>query len=128
MHNINRGGYCMEADKLAKQMIDFHKTAFNNTFDIVMAVQDQSEKITRSWCEKSGILPDQSKKMIHDWGNVIKKSLGEYKKVVNHGFDTIETCFDFSKTFSQIKPSSVAEMVMANKPQEEKAAPLDEQQ
>jgi hypothetical protein len=118
----------MEADTLAKQMIDFQKTAFNNTFDIVMAVQDQSEKITRSWCEKSGILPDQSKKMMHDWGNVIKKSLGEYKKVVNNGFDTIETCFDFSKTFSQIKPSSVAEMVMANQQAEEKAAPLDEQQ
>jgi hypothetical protein len=118
----------MEADTLAKQMIGFHKTAFNNTFDIVMAVQDQSEKLTRSWCEKSGILPDQSKKMMHDWGKVIKKSLGEYKKVVNHGFDTIETCFDFSKTFSQNKPSSVAEMVMENEQPEEKASPLNEQQ
>jgi hypothetical protein len=118
----------MEADKLAKQMIDFHKTAFNNTFDIVMAVQDQSEKITRSWYEKNGILPDQSKKIMHDWGNVIKKSLGEYKKIVNHGFDSIETCFDFSKTFSQIKPISVAEMVTENEQPEEKAAPLNEQQ
>jgi hypothetical protein len=118
----------MEAEKLAKQMIDFQKTAFNNTFDIVMAVQDQSEKITRSWCEKSGILPDQSKKMMHDWGNVIKKSFGEYKKAVNKSFDMIETCFDFSKIFSQIKPSSVAEMVMENKQPEEKATPLNEQQ
>ncbi len=109
----------MEADKLAKQMIGFQKTAFNHTFDIVMAVRDQSEKITCSWCEKSGILPDQSKKVMLEWCQVIKQSLGEYKKVINDGFNTIETCFDFSKTYSQPKTGQVTEKIM-EKEQEEK--------
>jgi hypothetical protein len=117
----------MEAEKLAKQMIDFQKTAFNHTFDVVMAVQDQSEKISSSWCEKSSILPDRNKKMMLEWGHVIKQSLKEYKKMVNTGFDTMETFFQFTKTFSQIKPISVAEMAMDKQP-EEKAAPVEEQQ
>jgi hypothetical protein len=118
----------MEAEKLAKQMIGFQKTAFNHTFDIVMAVRDQSEKITCSWCEKNGILPDQSKKVMLEWGHVIKQSLEEYKKVINDGFNTIETCFDFSKTYSQPKTAPVGKKTMGKKQPENQAEPTDEKQ
>jgi hypothetical protein len=117
----------MEAEKLTKQMIEFQKTVFNNTFEIVMAVQDQSEEISRSWCEKNSILPDQSKKVMLEWGHIIKQSLKEYKKAINLGFETIETGLKFSKTFSQFKPVSFAETVMEN-PQPEKAEPVEGQQ
>lgn len=113
----------MEAEKLAKQMIGFQKTAFNHTFEIVTAVREQSEKITCSWCEKNGILPDQSKKVMLEWGQFIKKSLEEYKKVVNDGFNSIETCFDFSKTYSQPETTPVEK-----KQPEKQAAPVGEKQ
>jgi len=84
-----------------------------------MAVRDQSEKITCSWCEKSGILPDQGKKVMLEWCQVIKQSLGEYKKVINDSFNTIETCFEFSKTYSRPKTGPITEKTM-EKEQEEK--------
>jgi hypothetical protein len=118
----------MEAEKLAKQMIGFQKTAFNHTFDMVMAVRDQSEKITCSWCEKNGILPDQSKKVMLEWGHVIKKNLEEYKKVINDGFNTIESCFDFSKTGSQPKTSPVDKKTTEKKQPENQSAPAGEKQ
>lgn len=118
----------MEAEKLAKQMIGFQKTAFNHTFDMVMAVRDQSEKITRSWCEKNGILPDKSKKVMLEWDHVIKQNLEEYKKVINDGFNTIESCFDFSKAESHPKTSPVGTKTTEKKQPENQSAPAGEKQ
>ncbi len=43
---------------------------------------------------------------------VIKQSLGEYKKVINDGFNTSETCFDFSKTYSRPKTGPITDKTM----------------
>jgi len=117
----------MEAEKLAKQMIGFQKTAFNHTFDMLMAIRDHSEDLTCSWCEKNGILPEPSKKNMIEWGHSIKQSLEEYKKLINNGFMAIENCFDFSKMHVPSKASPSDEKIIETKQPEKEAPTTDEQ-
>ncbi len=118
----------MESEKLIKQMIGIQKAAFNHTVDIAMAFRDQSEKIACSWCEKNGIFPEQSKKVMLEWGHVAKQSLEDYKKVINDGFNTMETCCNFPKTLFQSQPKPVEEKTMENRQKENSGVVVDEKQ
>lgn len=80
-----------------RQMISFQKSAFNHTFDILMALKNQSEKIAGSWCEKNSMVPEQGKVFMSDWSRMVEKGLEEYKKMINEGFTNMESYMDFSK-------------------------------
>jgi len=46
----------MDSSKIAKQMIDFQKTTFDNTFNAMVLLQEQAENIwpARSWISQHG--------------------------------------------------------------------------
>jgi hypothetical protein len=80
----------MNTGTLAKQMIGFQKSAFNHSFDILMAFKSQSEKIAGNWCEKNSVVPEQGKTFVNDWNQMMDQALREYKKTVNEGFASME--------------------------------------
>ena len=98
--SLYTGGNFMNRGVFTKQMINFQKSAFNHTFDIFMALKDQSEKIAGNWCEKNSIFPEQGKIFMNDWTRMIEKGLEEYKKMVNAGFASMENYLEIS-TFAR---------------------------
>jgi len=82
----------MDQKQIAKQMIEFNKTAFDNTFSAMIAMQDQTEKMVFRFLEKAPWFPEEGKKAINDWMNTYKKSRedfrtsaeGSYKKVADY--------------------------------------------
>ena len=83
----------METGKIAKQMIDFQKTAFDNTFGAMVALQDQTEKMVNITIEQSAWLPKDGKKVINEWTETYKKGRDEFKKFVDENFSRAEGFF-----------------------------------
>ena len=62
----------MDPKQIAKQMIDFNKTAFDNSFSAMSALQDQTEKLILSFLDKTDWIPKEGKRPSTS-GRIIKK-------------------------------------------------------
>ncbi|MFW6179547.1 MAG: hypothetical protein ACOC43_14420 [Desulfohalobiaceae bacterium] len=83
----------MEMDNLTKQMIEFQKTTFNNTFNTISMLQDQSEKMINTFLEQNPMLPKQNKDALNEWLKVCKKARDDYKKAIDESFNNLESYF-----------------------------------
>lgn len=56
----------MDSSKIAKQMIDFQKTTFDNTFNAMVLLQEQAENIwpARSWISQHGCPKNEERRSI----------------------------------------------------------------
>ena len=83
----------MKTGKIEKQLIDFQKTAFNNTFGAMVALQDQTEKMVNLTIEQSAWLPKDGKKALNEWTEAYKKGRDDFKKMVDENFSKAEGFF-----------------------------------
>jgi len=83
----------MDPKQIAKQMVDFSKTAFDNSFNAMSVVQDQTEKMVNSMIEQTAVLPDEGKKVINDWIKTCKKGRDEFKATADENFKKVENFF-----------------------------------
>ena len=83
----------MEPLKMAKQMIDFQKATFDNTFNAMVMLQDQTERMFGTFMEQATFLPEEGKKMLREWVEAFKKGREEFKKAVDESFGKLETYF-----------------------------------
>ena len=83
----------MEPLKMAKQMIDFNKATFDNTFNAMVLLQEQTERITKSFTEHATSLSDEGNKALNEWVQTFKKGHEEFKKAVDEGFSKVEAYF-----------------------------------
>ncbi|GAB4266741.1 MAG: hypothetical protein Kow0092_19810 [Deferrisomatales bacterium] len=71
---------------MAKQMLDANKAAFDSSFQAMVMLQEQAEKMTLTLLEQTTWLPDEGKKMIREWIDGCKKGRDDYKKRVDEGY------------------------------------------
>ncbi len=83
----------MDPKLIFKQMLDFNRTSFNNTFNAMIMVQDQSEVMAGSMINQATWLPEEGKKAVQEWVSACKKGREEYKKLVDNAFEKVETFF-----------------------------------
>jgi polyhydroxyalkanoate synthesis regulator phasin len=83
----------MEPKQIAKQMVDFNKTAFDNSFEAMAAIQDQTEKMVASMMEQTAFFPEEGKKLVNDWIKTYKKGREEFKAAADENFKKVETFF-----------------------------------
>lgn len=83
----------MEPKVIAKQMIDFQKTTFDNTFNAVVMLQSQAEKMANTMLDQASWLPAEDRKTIKEWGNVYKNERENFKKAVDEHFKKAEEFF-----------------------------------
>jgi len=83
----------MDPLKLTKQMIDFNKASFDNTFTAMVLLQEQAEKMVNAFMEQATWLPGEGKKALNEWVETVKKGREDFKKVVDQGFDKVEDYF-----------------------------------
>lgn len=84
----------MDPKQVFKQMLDFNRTSFNNTFNAMVMVQDQSETMAGSLVGQATWLPEEGKKAVQEWVNACKKGREEYKKLVDNAFEKVESFFN----------------------------------
>lgn len=83
----------MEASKFTKQMIDFQKSTFDNSFSAMVLMQDQTERLARTILEQATWLPEQGKKAIDEWISAYKEGREKFKKTVDDSFQKVEEFF-----------------------------------
>ena len=87
----------MDPKQIAKQMIVFNKTAFDNNFRAMQALQEQTEKLVNKFWDKSPMFPEEGKKVISDWMTAYKKGCEDFKSVVEDNFKKVEDFFKETK-------------------------------
>jgi hypothetical protein len=90
----------MDSAKIAKQMIDFQKTMFDNTYNAMVLVQEQTERMAGTLLDQGTWMPEEGKKAIRGWVDAFKKGREDFKKGVDENFKRVEdffTAFDKEK-------------------------------
>jgi hypothetical protein len=88
--NITKGRTIMDQKQIFKQMIDFNKGAFNNAFNAMVMVQDQTENMANTMMNQATWMPEEGKKAIKEWVDAFKKGRETYKKSVDEAFKKVE--------------------------------------
>lgn len=83
----------MEPKQIAKQMVDFNKTAFDNSFEAMAVIQDQTEKMVQAMMQQTAFFPEEGKKLINDWIKTYKKGREEFKAAADDNFKKVESFF-----------------------------------
>ncbi|MBF0388640.1 MAG: hypothetical protein HQK71_00905 [Desulfamplus sp.] len=84
----------METAKIAKQMIGFQKTVFNNTFNAMVIVQEQTENMLNSFMGQFPWINEDAKKQMKETVEFTKKARNEFKKAVDDGYAKFEHMFE----------------------------------
>lgn len=94
----------MDQGKIAKQMVDFHKATFDNTFNAMSIMQEQTERMVSMFLEQSPWVPEEGKTAIQDWVKAYKKGRTDFKNSANDSFKKVEDFFTgFSKQAQETK-------------------------
>ena len=83
----------MDQKTIVKQMIDFNKSTFQNSFNAIVMLQDQSEKLLDTFFSQANWVPQDVKKVMGDWIVTCKKGGEEFKKSVDENFSRVEDYF-----------------------------------
>jgi hypothetical protein len=81
----------MDSKKIGKQMIDFYKTTFDNSFSAMMMLQEQMERMTNLYWGQMVNFPQEAKKGLNEWTKSYNKNCEDFKKVVDDGFKNLES-------------------------------------
>jgi hypothetical protein len=87
----------MDPKQIAKQMIVFNKTAFDNNFNSLKALQEQTERIVNKFWEKTPMFPEEGRKAISEWIKAYKKGCEDYKNIVDENFKKVDDFFSEHK-------------------------------
>lgn len=77
-------------ENYVKQIIDFQKTAFDNTFNAIVQFQDQAEKVAHEVMGQMPWIPEEGKKVFDDSVKMFKNAREDYKNLVKDGFAKME--------------------------------------
>lgn len=83
----------MDQKQIAKQMVEFNKAAFDNSFTAMTALQDQTEKLITDFLDKADWLPAEGKKAIHDWIASYKKGREDFKATADERYKKVVEYF-----------------------------------
>ena len=83
----------MDQKQLLKQMIDFNKASFDNTFNAIVMLQEQTERVAKTVLTQATWLPEEGKKAINDWVEAYKNGREQFKKTIDDSYERVEAYF-----------------------------------
>ena len=83
----------MEPNAMLKQMLDFNKTAFDNSFNAMLMIQEQNAKMVNTFLEQATWMPEEGKKVIRDWVDAYKKGCENFKKAADENYKKVDDYF-----------------------------------
>ena len=83
----------MDQKQIAKQMIQFNKTAFDSSFSGMTMVYEQNEKMVETFLTQASGVPEEGKKAIKDWMSSYRTGCADFKKQVDDNYAKVEKSF-----------------------------------
>ncbi|HOC59950.1 MAG TPA: hypothetical protein PKN70_08370 [Smithellaceae bacterium] len=75
---------------LARHLINFYKSSFDNTFQALTIMQEQAEKMLQTFLLQNSWLPEEGRKLIKDWANIYQQRRAEFKDQADEHFRKVE--------------------------------------
>jgi len=86
-----------EMTQFAKMTLDFQKTMLDNSYNAMIMVQDQSEKMVSTYFDQIPWVTDEGKKSMQASVDMTKKSRDDFKKTLDDGFSKREDLLEDKK-------------------------------
>ena len=84
----------MDNKQIAKQMVQFNKTAFDNSFNAMNMVYEQNEKMVDTFLTQASWMPEEGKKVIKDWMSAYRTGCADFKRMVDENYTKVEAYFE----------------------------------
>ncbi len=76
----------MDQKQIAKQVMEFNKTAFDNTFSTMTTLQDNAAKLVFGLIENNPLIPENGKTSISEYLKAYKKGREDFKISADENF------------------------------------------
>jgi polyhydroxyalkanoate synthesis regulator phasin len=86
----------MDPKMMFKQMLDFQKATFDNSFKAMSTIQEQGEKMVDRFIETATWMPEEGKNAVQNWMNAYKKGREEFITTVEKNYDKVQEYFSGS--------------------------------
>jgi len=83
----------MDPKKVVKQTFDFYKSTFENTYNAMTMLQEQSHKMVEMYLDQAQGFPEEGKKAVQEWIKACKKGGLDFKAAVDESFKKVEDFF-----------------------------------
>jgi hypothetical protein len=83
----------MDRDRICKQLIEFQKVTFDNSYCGLTKLQEQGEEMINTFLARSNWLPSEGRKAFTDWLKAYRKARCEFKRSVDENFEKIMEFF-----------------------------------
>lgn len=83
----------MDQKQILKQMIEFNQATFNNTFQAMILLQDQFERVAQTAVDQANWLPAEGRKAIENWVEAYKTGRDNFKSYVEDSYKKVEKYF-----------------------------------
>ena len=83
----------MDPKQIAKQMSQFNKTVFDNTFNAMTVLQERTEEMVNNYLAQSPWMPAEGKKAVTDWLKAYKQGREGFKAAVDDNYKKVEDFF-----------------------------------
>lgn len=80
----------MDNKDQTRQMIEYHKAAFETYYNSVQMLQDQTTKALDNMLKQSPWIPAQTKSFINEWISIYKKVTSDFKESVDQNYEKME--------------------------------------
>jgi len=87
------GGKIMDPAKMVKEMVDYYKSSFDNTYNTIVLMQDQMQKMYKMILDQSTGFPEEGKKAINEWTKAYKKGCEDFKSAIDDTFKRADSYF-----------------------------------
>ncbi|MDZ7579497.1 MAG: hypothetical protein U5R30_02415 [Deltaproteobacteria bacterium] len=84
----------IDPNQMLKQMLDFNKAAFENSFKAMLTIGEQNEKMMNTFLMQATWLPEEGKKLIQEWVDAYKKGCQDFKKTADDNYKKVADFFD----------------------------------
>ncbi len=88
----------MDQKMLFKQMIDFQKATFDNSFKAMATLQEQGEKMVDMFLQQAPWLPAEGKTAINEWIGTYRQGRDNFKNSVETNFSKVQEYFTEAKS------------------------------
>ncbi|MEQ8180608.1 MAG: hypothetical protein ABRQ30_00740 [Smithellaceae bacterium] len=79
----------MDPKQLTRQLMDFNKSAFDQSYKMIKILHDQTENIVLRFLERSNWITEDGKKVVKEWAKVCKKGSEYFKDCADENYKKI---------------------------------------
>ena len=76
----------MDQKQTVRQMMDFNKRAFDNAFNTVSSLQDETESLMARFMERANWITPEGKKMINQMAESYRQGRSDFKTLADENY------------------------------------------